>query len=500
MDTNVPKNSVHLMQTISRWRKSIWQRFVKKERQTRQPERETSMTNALLIENATIITMDPGRRVLDRGHILVENGSIAAIGDGSLVGKTHAERIDAAGMVAMPGLIDTHAHAGHMLTKGLGSEAEDWMSVTGRIYATATDAEFWAAEAALSAAERIKCGTTTAALLFGGGPDIMRSEAPEAAEAHLASVAAMGVREVLAVGPNRPGQDHVYRQYTPTAHSDIVVDPDRQIDVATELVDAWAGRDERLQVVFSLPVFDEQELRDETVYRIACKVRDRARERECLLVQDGHRDGSIAANDVRLGLFDERSLLAHCIDLTEGDRAVLKRTGAKVAHNPSALMSVYGRCPAPELMADGVTVSLGTDAAAPDRPFDMFRNLFQAHRYHARHFADDAVLPPLQLLEMATIEGARALMMEHELGSLEAGKRADILLVNMRQPHLWPPHDPVQRLARFANGADVDTTIVGGRVLMRGRRLVGQDEDAILDRALRAFDLAMARAGLSERR
>lgn len=267
------------------------------------------MTNALLIENATIVTMDSGRHILDRGHILIENGRIAAIGDGSLAGETNAERIDAAGMVAMPGLIDTHAHAGHMLTKGLGSDTEDWMSVTGRIYATATDPEFWAAEAALSATERIKCGTTTAALLFGGGPDIMRSEAPEAAEAHLASIAAMGVREVLAVGPNRPGQDHVYRQYTSTSHTDLVVDPDRQIDVATDLVDAWAGRDERLQVVFSLPVFDEQELRDETVYRIACKVRDRVRARKGILVQDGHRDGSIAANDVRLGLFDERSLL-----------------------------------------------------------------------------------------------------------------------------------------------------------------------------------------------
>ncbi len=473
--------------------------LLKKERQARQPERELPMTSALLIENATIVTMDADRRVLERGHVLVENGRIGAIGEGSFAGEWQAERIEAAGMVAMPGLIDTHAHAGHMLTKGLGSAAEDWMDVTGRIYATATDPEFWAAEAALSAAERIKCGTTTAALLFGGGPDIMRTEAPEAAEAHLASVAAMGVREVLAVGPNRSGQNHVYRQYTPTSHNDIVVSPDRQIDVATELVDAWAGRDDRLQVVFSLPVFDEQELRGETVYRIACKVRDRARERRSLLVQDGHRDGSIAANDARLGLFDERSLLAHCIDLTEADRAVLKRTGAKVAHNPSALMSVYGRCPAPELMEDGIVVSLGTDAAAPDRSFDMFRNMFQAHRYHARHFSDDTVLPPLRLLEMATIDGARALMMDDELGSLETGKRADIVLVNMRQPHLWPPHDPVQRLARFANGADVDTTIVGGRVLMRGRRLVGQDEDAILDRALRAFRLAMARAGLSDR-
>ncbi|HEV7317872.1 MAG TPA: amidohydrolase family protein [Ensifer sp.] len=457
------------------------------------------MTNALLIENAAIITMDPDRRLLERGHILVEDGRIVGIGEGDFVGRGVPQRIDAIGMVAMPGLIDTHAHAGHTLTKGLGDEVEDWMEVTGRIYATATDPEFWAAEAALSAAERIRCGTTTAALLFGGGPDIMRSEAPDAAEAHLAVVAAMGVREVLAIGPNRTGRDHVYRQYTATSHKDTVVSPDQQIDVATALVDAWAGRDDRLRVVFSLPVFDDQELGDEAIYKIACKVRDRARERGVLLVQDGHRNGSIAANDARLGLFDDHSLLAHCIDLTEDDRAVLTRTGAKVAHNPSALMSVYGRCPAPELIEDGVTVSLGTDAAAPDRSFDMFRNMFQAHRYHARHFADDAVLPPERLLEMATIGGARALMMADEIGSLEIGKRADIILLNMRQPHLWPPHDPVQRVARYANGADVDTTIVGGRVLMRGRRLVGQHEGAILDRASAAFHLAMARAGLSGR-
>lgn len=454
------------------------------------------MTTSLLIENGVVLTMDANRRILDGGHVLIEDGRIAAIGTGSLPKDVQAERINASGMVVMPGLIDTHAHAGHMLTKGLGSESEDWMSVTGRIYAQATDPEFWAAEAALSAAERIRCGTTTAALLFGGGPDIMRSEAPEAAEAHLAAMAAMGVREILAVGPNRPGPKHLYRHYSQTGYTEAIVSPDLQLDVAAQLVDDWARRDDRLRVVFSLPVFDAHELQDETVYTLARKTRDLARERGVLLVQDGHRDGSIAANDARLGLFDDRSLLAHCIDLTEEDRAVLKRTGAKVAHNPSALMSLYGRCPAPELMGQGVVVSLGTDAAAPDRSFDMFRNMFQAHRYHARHFGDDTVLPPLQLLEMATINGAHALSMEDEIGSLEIGKRADVLLLNMRQPHLWPPRDPVQRLARFANGADVDTTIVGGRVLMRGRRLIGQDEGAILDRAERAFRLAMKRAGL----
>ncbi|WP_439625169.1 amidohydrolase family protein [Shinella sp.] len=455
------------------------------------------MTKTLLIENGVIVTMDAGRRVLERGYVLVEDGRIVAIGVETPDIAPEAERIDAAGMVVMPGLIDTHAHAGHMLTKGLGSDSEEWMTVTGRIYAEATDAEFWGAEAALSAAERIKCGTTTAALLFGGGPDIMRSEAPDAAEAHLAAVAEIGVREVLAIGPHRPSAASVYRNYHGELYNEIVVSTDTQLTVTAALIDAWAGRNDRLRLAVSLPVFTAQELEDDAVFALCRKARALAREKGVLLVQDGHRDGSIAANDARLDLFDNRSLLAHCVDLTDADREVLKRTGAKVAHNPSALMSVYARCPAPELMADGVTVSLGTDAAAPDRSFDMFRNMFQAHRYHARHFCDDTVLPPLQLLEMATIEGARALSMEDEIGSLEVGKRADILLINMRQPHLWPPVDPVQRLARFANGADVDTTIVDGRVLMRGRKLLHQHEGAILDRAEAAFRLAMKRAGLA---
>jgi 5-methylthioadenosine/S-adenosylhomocysteine deaminase len=455
------------------------------------------MKKALLIENGTIVTMDAGRRVIDKGYVLVEDDRIAAVGEGMPPELTDAERIDARGMVVMPGLIDTHAHAGHMLTKGLGGDSDDWMTITGRIYAEATDPEFWAAEAALSAAERIKCGTTTAALLFGGGPDIMRTEAPEAAEAHLAAVADMGVREILAIGPNRPSAKSVYREHQNGSYNEAAVVPDAQLAVSATLIDAWANRNDRLQLAVSLPVFSAEELEDAAVLELSRKARQLAREKNVLLVQDGHRDGSIAANDAKLDLFDARSLLAHCVDLTDADRAVLKRTRAKVAHNPSALMSVFGRCPAPEMMVEGITVSLGTDAAAPDRSFDMFRNMFQAHRYHARYFRDDAILPPLQLLEMATLQGARALSMEAEIGSLEPGKRADIVLVNMRQPHLWPPTNPVQRLARFANGADVDTTIVNGRVLMRGRKLVDHDEGAILDRAEKAYRLAMQRAGLA---
>lgn len=455
------------------------------------------MMKSLLITNGVVVTMDTDRRILERGHVLIENGRITSIGDRLPETGEAVECIDAADMVVMPGLVDTHAHAGHMLIKGLGTDSDQWMDITGQIYARATDVEFWAAEASLSAFERIRCGTTTAALLFGGGPDIMRTEAPEAAQAHLAALAGMGLREVLAVGPNRPTVPHMYRSFSNGSYTDIAVNPVQQLSVCAELIDAWAGRDDRLRVALSLPVFSMQELEDGAVYDLSRQALELAREKDVPIIQDGHREGSIAANAARLDLFDHRSLLAHCIELTDEDIAVLKRTGAKVAHNPSALMSVFGRCPAPELMAAGVTVSLGTDAAAPDRSFDMFRNMFQAHRYHARHFEDDGVLPPMQLLEMATIEGARALSMDKEIGSLEVGKRADVILVNMRQPHLWPPANPVQRLARFANGADVDTTIVGGQILMRSRRLVHHDEGAVLDRAERAFHQMMERINLA---
>lgn len=453
------------------------------------------MARSLSIENGTVITMDAEHRIFSGGYVLVDDGRIVAVGEGAPP-RADAERIDASGMVVVPGFVDAHAHAGHTLTKGLGSDSEAWMTIAGRIYAEAVDTEFWAAEAALSALERIKCGTTTAALLFGGGPDIMRTEAPEAAQAHLAAIADMGVREVLAVGPNRPTSDHLYRAHTRSGFAEIKVSPEAQLAVCAELIGTCPA-DGIQRIAVSLPVFNAQELEDQSVYNLSEKTKNLAREKGTLFIQDGHRDGSIAANAERLELFDDRSLLAHCVELTEGDIAALKRTRAKVAHNPSALMSVSGRCPATELMENGVVVSLGTDAAAPDRSFDMFRNMFQAHRYHARHFRDDSVLPPAQLLEMATIGGARALSMESEIGSLEPGKRADIILVNMRQPHLWPPAHPLQRLARFANGADVDTTIVDGRILMRGRRLVHHDEEAILDRAERAFRLMIERAGLA---
>ena len=149
-----------------------------------------------------------------------------------------------------------------------------------------------------------------------------------------------------------------------------------------------------------------------------------------------------------------------------------------------------------ELRAAGVTVMLGSDGVAPDRSYDMFRHMFQAMRYHRFHFRDPDVLPAGKVLEMVTIDAARALGLEGEIGSLEPGKRADLILIDMFKPHLLPLNMPLYRVAYFANGNDVETVIVNGRILMRDREVLTVDEVEVMELAQRETEAALHRTGL----
>jgi cytosine/adenosine deaminase-related metal-dependent hydrolase len=148
------------------------------------------------------------------------------------------------------------------------------------------------------------------------------------------------------------------------------------------------------------------------------------------------------ANDV-LGLLGPDVILSHATNLTGEEIKLIASTGTRISHNPSSVFSMNGRCPATELIDAGAIVMLGSDGVAPDRSFDMFRHMFQATRYHRYFFHDAKVLPAGKVLEMATIDAARALGMDKEIGSLEPGKKADIILVDWFKPHLVPMNMPV---------------------------------------------------------
>jgi cytosine/adenosine deaminase-related metal-dependent hydrolase len=225
------------------------------------------------------------------------------------------------------------------------------------------------------------------------------------------------------------------------------------------------------------------------------EMRALSRELGVWITQDNHQAGTVrAAYDN--GFLGSDALLSHCVDITSDEIALLAETGTKVVHNPTALVSLLGRCPVPELKAAGVTVAVGSDAASPDRGHDMFRHALEAMRIQRRHKRNLNMIPPGEALEMITIDAARALGAEREIGSIEVGKKADIITIGHARPHLAPLNMPVHRLVHYANASDVDNVVVDGRVLMRDRRSLLVDEPAILDAAERECARALERSGL----
>ena len=459
----------------------------------------------LLITHGIVVTMDPARRVLRDGAVAIEDGTIIAVGPTAAVAAAHraSRTIDASGKVAMPGLIDSHAHGGHGLVKTMGGGDTDvWFRACEEIYARGSDESFWQAEAALAALERLKCGTTTGVSLLGGGDHILRCDDVAFGTAYCQAIAEIGIRGVVAVGPCRPPFPKHFSRWRGATAEPQSVSFAQQHDVSEALIKQWhRGAGGRLRMAVSFPVHDPIEQPNDAVSlgeirEQAAAMRALARRYGVVFTQDGHKGGTIELAHREFDLLGPDALFAHCIDLTERDIALCREHDVKIVHNPSSIMSIRGRCPATELIDAGVAVALGSDGPAPDRSLDMFRHVSQCMHYHRRHFRDARVLPPGKALEMVTIDAARALGLETEIGSLEPGKRADIILIDMVKPHLYPANMPIFRLAHFANGADVDTTIVDGRVLMEGRKVSAVDEARILDQAQHETVRMLERTGL----
>jgi cytosine/adenosine deaminase-related metal-dependent hydrolase len=458
----------------------------------------------LLITGGTVITMDSGRRVIDDGAVAIRGDRIVAVGTTQDLRARFrgGQVIDATRKIVMPGLIDGHGHAGHTLLKTLGTDIGQWNRAAERMYARGSTPDFWKADALLAGLERLKGGVTTSVTLFGGGSDVYRVDDPKYGDAYLDAIEDVGIRWMLAVGPRRGPYPSTFSDWSGTTSRDLSVGFEQQLQVSDALIRKWnnaaAGRI-RMAVVFptatpnaNLAGAALDELRAQ-----AKAARDLSKRHSVFFVQDGHTRGTVKfAQD--LGLLGADALFSHATELTEEEIRLVASTGTRISHNPSAIFSIRGRNPTTELIDAGAVVMLGSDGPAPDRSYDMFRHMFQATRYHRFHFRDPSVLPAGKVLEMATIDAARALGMERDIGSLEAGKKADVILVDWFKPHMVPMNMPVYRLVYFANGEDVATVIVDGRILMRDRRVLTVREDEVLTMAQREADLAMSRAGLQD--
>ncbi len=458
----------------------------------------------LLVSGATVITMDSGRRVLPDAAVAIRGDRIVAVGDAAAVEAQYQarERIDARGKIVMPGLIDGHGHAGHGLVKSLGMDTGDWYPATEKIYATASTVDFWRAEALLTGVERVRFGVTTALTFLGGGDMVMRTDAQDYGDAYLQAIDSVGLRFFLAVGPRRSPFPHRYVSWEGETARDVAVTFDRQLEVSEALITKWHGHGNgRLHLAMAFPTHHPEQtpLRGaalDTLIAQARATRALSKKYGVLFTQDGHSKHSVKFAHEVLDVLGPDALLSHATGMTDEEVTIVAKTGTKIVHNPSANAAIRENFRLVELLDAGATVMLGSDGVAPDRSYDMFRHAFQAMRYHRAAWRDTRVLPPGKVLEMMTIDAARALGLGAEIGSLEPGKKADLIIIDADRPHMAPHHMPLYRVAYFANGNDVRTVVVDGRILMRDREVVTVNESQVIDMAQREADLAIRRAGL----
>ncbi|MFN0099937.1 MAG: amidohydrolase family protein [Gemmatimonadaceae bacterium] len=457
----------------------------------------------LLITNGTVITMDSGRRVIDSGAVAIRADRIVAVGTtAELAAKYIAtETIDATRKIVMPGLIDGHGHAGHGLVKTLGMDTEQWYGATEQVYARGSTVDFWRAEALLTGVERVRFGVTTALSFFGGGDMIIRTDDPRYGDAYLKATEEVGLRFILAVGPRRPPFPKTFTDWSGDTAREVLVPFEKQLEVSETLITRWNGAaGGRIHLAMMFPTHDPKErpmagAALEEVKTQAQATRALSRKHKLLFTQDGHTTGTVKFAH-SLGLLGPDALLSHATEFTDEEIRLLKATDTRIVHNPSANAASRRRFQLVELLDAGVTVMLGSDGVAPDRSYDMFRHMFQAMRYHRFHWRDTKVLPAGKVLEMVTVDAAKALGMQDEIGSLETGKKADVILVDWWRPHMVPMNMPLYRVAYFANGNDVSTVVVDGRVLMRDRVMLTVNENEVLTLAQREADAAISRMGL----
>jgi 5-methylthioadenosine/S-adenosylhomocysteine deaminase len=423
----------------------------------------------LIISGGTVVTMDKDRRVVEDGAVAIERGRIVAVGKRSDVLRSYAAReiVDARGRAVVPGLINGHTHIPMTLFRGIADDLDLQEWLTKYIFpaeAKNVTEDFVRTGTQLGLAEMIRGGTTTYC-------DMYYFEDAVAEETERA-----GVRGLL---------------------GETVIDfpvPDNKtwadaLSYTTRFVARWKGNSLITPAIAPHAPYtvSEQHLRevrafsDRTGAPVVTHVAETRKEVEDISRDHGARPVEYLA---RIGFLSPRTIAAHTIHLTEGEIGLLKQYGVGCVHNPQSNMKLAsGVAPVPQMLKAGVAVGLGTDGAASNNDLDMWEEMDTAAMLHKVTSFDPKVLPAEEALALATIGGARALHMDSDIGSLEEGKRADIVVVDLDSLHQTPRYNIYSHLVYATKAADVRTVVIEGRVVMRDRRLLTLNETLIKQKA-----------------
>jgi cytosine/adenosine deaminase-related metal-dependent hydrolase len=462
----------------------------------------------LLLTGGTVVTVDAERRVLQDGGVAIDGGRIVAVGLADELDRQYqAQRtIDCHGKAILPGLIDAHGHGGHSLIKTLGADTPTfWMRIVTTAYFHYTTPEYWYADGLLSALERLRFGVTCGVSVMGSMP---RSDDPRIGNNHAQAYAEVGVREVVCVGPCAPPWPHPISTWDAGVRREREVSFDEAMAGTEAVIETWHhGANDRIRVfVTPFTIVTSVDPSNPTPADAATSLsgHDRLqarRVREVAARRNTRIHSDAFAGMVRMAAKDDNALLGadvhiqHLRGISLEEVEILARTGTHASHAPSAGQAT-GRCPVPEMLQAGVNVAITTDGTSPKTSFDLFQAMRKTQLVNQLLSRDMFLFPPGKLLEMVTIDAARALGWDDEIGSLEVGKKADVIVVELRQPHLSPDFMVVHRLVYEAVGNDVDTVVVDGRVVMDRRNVLSVEEAGVLDRAQEESTKLIERAGL----
>ena len=439
--------------------------------------------NSILIKGGTLLTMDRVRPIV-QGDLLITGNRISSVGD---KGQSADVVIDATDCVVLPGFIQTHIHLCQTLFRGSADDLSliDWLKMRVWPMEAAHTASSVAASARLGIAELIKSGTTS----------ILSMETVSHTAEVFKVVDESGFRATVGKCMMDKGDEVPAALHEQTAQS---------IEEALALLETWHGKaNGRIRYCFA-PRFAISCTREllETVARLARErgviVHTHASENinECAIVESESGLRNIAYLN-QVGITGEHVVLAHCVHLNESEIGILKSTRTNVAHCPSSNSKLgSGIAPIKQLLSEKVAVSLGADGAACNNRLDMFTEMRLAALLQKTLHGPEA-LTAERVLQLATIDGAKAVGLASDLGTLEPGKKADVIVVRLNQLHTSPRTDLPSTLVYAAEAEDVDTVVIDGELAMRERKFMTIDESTTIKDADIEQAKLLNRAGLN---
>ena len=415
------------------------------------------------------MTMSTVMDIIEDCFIGIKDDVIVAVGqakDWVNASFQAKETIDASGCIVMPGLVNTHTHIPMVCFRGMADDLPlmEWLGK----HIWPTEMRFVNKKmiydgAMLAMAEMILSGTTTFCDSY-----FFEDTTAEA-------ISLVGMRAVVSQG------------FADIFMSDKVK-ADKMMKVAERFVNRWQPHAPMITPAYFC--HSPYTCSPATLTR----VKEDAREKGILyllhLLENKEETDTILARYGKqpvqllhdLGVLDEQTIAVHCNWLTEEDMTVFADLGVKVSHNPESSMKLAsGVAPVPEMLRQGIIVGLGTDGCASNNDLDMIREMDTTAKIHKVTSMDPTVMNAETVLRMATIEGAKVLGLDKFIGSIETGKRADIILVDMNQPHLTPLYNYYSQLVYASRGADVKTSIINGKIVMKDRQLLTIDHKAAMD-------------------